>query len=76
MYGFVCRFDKNNMFLKEYIDSGNLGDIYYAEAERTARCVGIGGWFRDKNIAGGGMLMAIALFMGIAERRKRERRGG
>ena len=27
-------------------------------------------------VAGGGMLMAIALFMGIAERRKRERRGG
>ena len=75
MYGFVCRFDKNSIFLKDYIDAGRMGDIYYAEAARMQRCAKIGGWFRDKNIAGGGMLMDAAIhqldlllyFMGYPE---------
>ena len=75
MYGFCCRFDKNNIFLKNYIDAGKLGEIYYAEAERMQRCSSIGGWFRDKKIAGGGSLMDAAIhqldlllyFMGYPE---------
>lgn len=75
MYGFVCRFDPKNRFLKDYIDAGQLGDIYYAEAERMQRCSSIGGWFRNKNVAGGGSLMDAAIhqldlllyFMGYPE---------
>lgn len=56
MYGFVMRFHAPNQFLKEYIDNGKLGDIYYADVTRIEVCNGIGGWFRDKSKAGGGCL--------------------
>lgn len=75
MYGFVCRFDKNNMFLKDYIDAGRIGEVYYAEAARMQRCAKIGGWFRDKSKSGGGNLIDAAIhqldlllyFMGYPE---------
>ncbi len=57
MYGFVCRFTKEIIFLKEYIDSGKMGEIYYAEASRLQRCCNIGGWFVDKTKSGGGALI-------------------
>lgn len=61
MYGMVARFNKVNVFLKDYIDSGKIGEIYYAEAARLAKCDTIGGWFRDKSKAGGGGLMDAAI---------------
>ena len=57
MYGFVRRFNKVVNFLRDYVDSGAMGDIYYAEVARMARCNKIGGWFVDKTKSGGGMLM-------------------
>ncbi len=61
MYGFVVRFMQNSKYLKEYVDSGRMGEIYYAEASRMNICSRIGGWFRDKTKAGGGMLMDAAI---------------
>ena len=49
MYGFVLRFYDTYRYLKQYIDEGGLGDIYYAEASRMQNCSQIGGWFRDKS---------------------------
>ncbi len=57
MYGFVLRFSKEIMFLKEFIDAGKMGEIYYAEASRLQRCCNIGGWFVDKTKSGGGALI-------------------
>ncbi len=61
MYGFVVRFMPNSRFIKEYIDAGRLGEIYYAETSRMANSADIGGWFRDKTKSGGGMLMDAAI---------------
>lgn len=61
MYGFVLRFFDTYRYLKQYIDQGGLGDIYYAEASRMENCSQIGGWFRDKTKAGGGCLMDAAI---------------
>ena len=56
MWGFVCRFRKEIRFLKEYVDAGQMGKIYYAEACRINRCQKSSGWFLDKKKAGGGAL--------------------
>ena len=56
MWGFLCRFRKDVQFMKEYIDAGHMGKIYQAEACRIDRCSLLGGWFIDKEKAGGGML--------------------
>lgn len=61
MYGFVLRFFDTYRYLKQYIDEGGLGDIYYAEASRMQNCSQIGGWFRDKTKAGGGCLIDAAI---------------
>lgn len=61
MYGFVCRFHSMYAWLKDYIDAGNVGDIYYAEAYRMQRCSQIGGWFRDIKKCGGGQMMDAAI---------------
>ena len=61
MYGFVVRFMPNSYFLKEYVDAGRMGEIYYAEASRMSNSNTIGGWFRDKSKSGGGMLMDGAI---------------
>ena len=61
MYGFVLRFYDTYRYLKQYIDEGGLGDIYYAEASRMQNCSQIGGWFRDKSQSGGGCLMDAAI---------------
>ncbi len=61
MYAFVIRFDEANKFLKEYIDSGRMGDIYYAETYRMCRADKFVGWFVDKKKSGGGMLMDGAI---------------
>ena len=61
MYAFVVRFSKEVKFMKEYIDSGKMGEIYYAEASRINRCNKIGGWFINKDKAGGGALIDGAI---------------
>jgi len=57
MYAFVLRFNKETVFMKDYIDSGAMGEIYFAEAFRMERCNKLGGWFVNKECSGGGKLM-------------------
>ena len=57
MHAFVRRFGKVVRFLKEYIDSGAMGEIYYADVARMERCNKLAGWFVNKDRAGGGKLM-------------------
>ncbi len=56
-YGFVVRYSKQTQFLKDYIASGALGKIYYAEVARMARSFRIGGWFVNKELSGGGAMI-------------------
>lgn len=59
--GFVRRHSPNCQVLKSFIDADELGEIYYAKASCIRRNGNPGGWFADKEIAGGGPLLDIGV---------------
>ncbi|GIP33779.1 Gfo/Idh/MocA family protein [Paenibacillus sp. J2TS4] len=59
--GFVRRYGGNTKVLKEFIDKGDLGEIYYAKASCLRRLGNPGGWFSDKERSGGGPLIDIGV---------------
>ncbi|HOJ09302.1 MAG TPA: Gfo/Idh/MocA family oxidoreductase [Clostridiales bacterium] len=61
MFGFIKRFARISQFMKEYIDSGELGEIYYAKAGYLRRCGNPGGWFANKSLSGGGPIIDIGI---------------
>ncbi len=63
MFGFVRRFGKDADTAKDFIDSGMLGDIYYAKTSCIRRRGNPGGWFADKNRSGGGPLIDLGVHM-------------
>jgi len=60
---FSKRYRGDVQLLKKQIDSGALGDIYYARAfwNRRAGIPGLGSWFTSKTLAGGGSLIDIGV---------------
>lgn len=60
--GLQQRFTKEGQFLRQYIDNGGLGDIYYARAQALRRR-GVPGWgvFTNKELQGGGPLIDIGV---------------
>ncbi len=65
MLAFNRRYLANAVTLKEFIDAGTLGDIYYAKAGWTRRAgiPGFGGWFTTKELSGGGPLIDLGVHM-------------
>ncbi|WP_010275086.1 Gfo/Idh/MocA family protein [Paenibacillus senegalensis] len=59
--GFVRRYGNNAKVLKEFIDQGDLGEIYYSKAACIRRLGNPGGWFSDKERSGGGPLIDIGV---------------
>lgn len=59
--GFVRRFGTNTQVLKKFIDSGDLGEIYYAKASCIRALGNPGGWFADKERSGGGPLIDLCV---------------
>ncbi|HEU5140162.1 MAG TPA: Gfo/Idh/MocA family oxidoreductase [Bacillales bacterium] len=59
--GFVRRYDPNIKMMKEFIEAGELGDIYYAKGSYLRRFGNPGGWFADKEKSGGGPLIDIGI---------------
>lgn len=59
--GFVRRHSPNCQVLKSFIDAGQLGEMYYAKASLIRRMGNPGGWFADKQVAGGGPLLDIGI---------------
>ena len=57
--GVVNRFNDSVNLIKQYIDSGKLGDVFHVYISfRSHRCIpGLGGAFTTKAIAGGGALI-------------------
>ncbi|MCC6804707.1 MAG: Gfo/Idh/MocA family oxidoreductase [Anaerolineae bacterium] len=49
--------------LKNYINSGGLGRVYYAKASwmRRAGIPGMGGWFTNRELAGGGPMIDLGV---------------
>ena len=61
MIGFVRRFGNDCAVLKDFIDKGYFGDIYYAKATYLRRKGCPGGWFGDKARSGGGPLIDLGV---------------
>lgn len=63
MIGFVRRFGSNTEIAKDFIDRGDLGDIYYAKTKCVRRAGNPCGWFADKSRSGGGPLIDLGVHM-------------
>lgn len=64
MYALVQRFGGAARIVREFVDAGELGDIYFGKAgyvRRRGIPIGKGGWFVDKARAGGGALIDIGV---------------
>lgn len=61
MIGFVRRYGNDTAIVKDFIDSGVMGDIYYAKATYLRRNGCPGGWFGDKAYSGGGPLIDLGV---------------
>jgi predicted dehydrogenase len=61
MIGFVRRHGNDCKILKDYVDSGYFGDIYYSKATYLRRHGNPGGWFGDKARSGGGPLIDLGV---------------
>ncbi|MCG3420087.1 Gfo/Idh/MocA family protein [Oceanobacillus jordanicus] len=59
--GFVRRYATNTAIIKNFIDSNELGEIYYAKASCLRRLGNPGGWFADKERSGGGPLIDLGV---------------
>lgn len=63
MVAFSQRYRGDIQWLKQYVDSGALGRIYYAKAHwmRRSGIPQIGSWFASKELAGGGPLIDLGV---------------
>lgn len=61
MIGFVRRYGNDCAIVKDYIDQGFFGDIYYTKATYLRRNGCPGGWFGDKAFSAGGPLIDLGV---------------
>ncbi len=61
MVGFVRRFGNDADLIRQFSNGGTLGDLYYAKATYLRRNGCPGGWFGDKEYAGGGPLIDLGV---------------
>lgn len=61
MIGFVRRFGNDTRVLKDFIDKGMMGDIYYSKTSYLRRFGCPGGWFGDRSRSGGGPLIDLGV---------------
>ncbi len=59
--GFVRRFGNDCRTVKDFIDAGDFGELYYAKATYLRRNGNPGGWFGDKSRSGGGPLIDLGV---------------
>lgn len=61
--GFVRRYSSNTKIVKQFLEAGDLGEIYYAKASCLRRLGNPGGWFSDKERSGGGPLIDLGVHL-------------
>ncbi len=61
MIGLGKRFDLRNQVMKKLIEEGRLGRVYYAKAASLRRWGNPGGWFADREKAGGGPMIDMGV---------------
>ncbi len=59
--GFVRRHGNDAAVIKDFIDDGYFGEIYYGKATYIRRNGNPGGWFGDKDRSGGGPLIDLGV---------------
>ncbi len=59
--GFVRRYGNDADVMRDFINAGKFGDIYYAKATYLRRNGNPGGWFGDKSRSGGGPLIDLGV---------------
>ena len=61
MIGFVLRFFQDTKVIKDYIDNGYFGELYYTKATYLRRHGNPGGWFGNKKLSGGGPVIDLGV---------------
>ena len=63
MMAFNNRYRGDTQLLKKYIESGDLGDVYYGKTGWVRRhgAPGAGGWFTTKELSGGGPMIDLGV---------------
>ena len=61
MIGFVRRYGNDCKVMKDFVNSGYFGDIYYAKATYLRRHGSPGGWFSNIELSGGGPLIDLGV---------------
>ncbi|NLL70433.1 MAG: Gfo/Idh/MocA family oxidoreductase [Epulopiscium sp.] len=61
MVGFVRRFEEKANLLREAVESGDLGKVYYAKTGYVRKWGNPGGWFADKKRSGGGPVIDLGV---------------
>ncbi len=61
MMGFTRRFGNDCAILRDFIQSGQFGELYYAKATYLRRKGNPGGWFGEKQYSGGGPLIDLGV---------------
>ena len=61
MVGFVRRYGNDCHILKEFVNQGYFGDIYYSKATYLRRNGSPGGWFGMKEFSAGGPLIDLGV---------------
>lgn len=63
LFAFNQRHNDRSKALKQIMESGKLGDVYYARASwiRRRMIPGLGTWFTDRKLSGGGPLIDIGV---------------
>ena len=63
MINFSYRFTEQSQALKKQVESGILGDVYFARTvwHRRRGMPGFGGWFGQKALSGGGPLIDLGV---------------
>ncbi len=61
MIGFVRRHGNDADVIKDFVDSGSFGELYFAKAQYLRRNGCPGGWFGDKSRSGGGPLIDLGV---------------
>ncbi len=59
--GFVRRYGSNTKVVKQFIEAGEIGEVYYAKASCLRRIGNPGGWFADEKRSGGGPLIDLGV---------------
>ncbi len=55
------RFNTQNMYVRDMLEAGELGDVYYAKVANVRRRGTPSGWFTDKKTSGGGPVIDIGV---------------